>query len=379
VNRSAPTVETGLISADDHMDLNYVPRDLWQSRVPAKWRNEAPRVVAADNGQLIWVREDRAWSTYGSKKADGRMTPFPSIGLTEEVEPDVWRPSSVKHRLEDMDRDNVYASVIYNFVNWSFENPELKGLCIHAFNDWTAEFCSTPRLIGVAVLPTYDVRAAVAELRHIVDLGFRMVMFDVGGATPPIHDPAWDELWGLAAESGTIVSAHIEANFPLPPRTKKFETQPRFDWTWLNIAGIAQTGLKLAPVLAQVTMCGLFERHPDLKFVLGESSIGWVPFVLERLDFECQNYRDHASGLPKTRPSELFRSNMYCTFQNDKVGVTLIPQVGEDNVMWAADYPHGDGTFPNSIDAVEEIFADSPPDIRRKATHDTAKALFDIR
>jgi predicted TIM-barrel fold metal-dependent hydrolase len=59
--------------------------------------------------------------------------------------------------------------------------------------------------------------------------------------------------------------------------------------------------------------------------------------------------------------------------------VTLIPEVGEDNVMWAADYPHGDGTFPNSMKAVEEIFADSSPEIRRKATHDTAQALFGVR
>ncbi len=378
MNGTAPTVDTGLISADDHMDLNYVPRDLWQSRVPSKWRAEAPRVVATDKGQLVWVREDRPWSTYGSKTADGRKTPFPSIGLTEEVEPDVWRPSSVKYRLEDMDRDNVYASVIYNFVNWTFENPELKGLCIRAFNDWTAEFCSTPRLVGVGVLPTYDVAAAVAELQHTIDLGLRMVMFDVGGAITPIHDRAWDELWSLAAESRTIVSAHIEANFPLPPRAKQIKV-PSFDWTWLNISGIAVTGLKLARVLADVTMCGLLERHPDLRFVLGESSIGWVPFVLERLDFECDNYKGHASGLPEARPSELFRRNMYCTFQYDKVGVTLIPEFGEDNVMWAADYPHGDGTFPNSMQAVDEIFAGASPEIRRKATHDTAKALFDIR
>ena len=136
MNESAPTIETGLISADDHMDLNYVPPDLWQSRVARKWRDEAPHVVTIDNGQRLWVREERVWSIYGSKTADGRKTPFPMAGLTEEAEPDVWRPSSVKYRLEDMDRDNIYASVIYNFVSWSFENPELKGVCIHAFNDW---------------------------------------------------------------------------------------------------------------------------------------------------------------------------------------------------------------------------------------------------
>jgi predicted TIM-barrel fold metal-dependent hydrolase len=318
------------------------------------------------------------WSTYGSKTADGRKTPFSMAGLTEEVAPDVWRPSSVKYRLEDMDRDNIYASVIYNFVSWTFENPELKGVCIHAFNDWTADFCSTPRLIGVGVLPTYDVVAAVNELRHTIDRGLRMVMFDMAGAAMPVHDRGWDPLWSLAEESGTIISVHIEANFPMPPRTKEF-TAPTRQRTWLNTAGVAVTNLSLARVLADVTMCGLLERHQRLRFVLGESSIGWVPFVLERLDFECENYKNHATGLPKTKPSELFRRNMYCTFQYDKIGVSLIPELGEDNVMWAADYPHGDGTFPYSMKAVDEIFADSPARIRAKATRETAKALFNIQ
>src|SRR5688500_10132717 len=94
-------VETGLISGDDHMDLCYLPADLWQSRVPARSRDVAPRVELV-GGQPMWVREGNRWGIHGSKKALGSKIPFEDVGLAEEVEPGVFRPASPKHRLEDM-------------------------------------------------------------------------------------------------------------------------------------------------------------------------------------------------------------------------------------------------------------------------------------
>ena len=136
--------------------------------------------------------------------------------------------------------------------------------------------------------------------------------------------------------------------------------------------------MSLADVLADVTMSGMLMRHPRLKFVLGESSLGWIPFVLERLDFECVNYSDRADALPAMKPSEQFARNVYCTFQDEKIGVQHIPDIGIDNVMWAADYPHGDGTFPRSKEAVDRIFANSSDEIRAKATGETASRLYRI-
>jgi uncharacterized protein len=372
-----PDVDSGLISADDHMDLCYVPQDLWQSRLARRWRSEAPHVVGVD-GQRLWIREDRVWGIYGSKKQDGRKTPFDSVGLTEEVEPDVWRPSSVTHRLEDMDRDSVYAQVIFNFTNWSFEDPQLKALCMAAYNDWISGFCSqSERLIGLGVLPTADPGATLEELQHCIEQGLRIVMFEVSGAGRPIHDPIWDPIWKLAVESATIMCVHIESPPTLPARSKTFKPVSA-SRNAVQVGGTALVGMSLARVLADVIMGGVLERHPTLRFVLGESSLGWVPFVIERLDFECDNYKGHATGLPSIKPSEQFRRNVYCTFQNDEVGVSLIPYLGEDKVMWASDYPHGDGTYPYSAEAVDRIFAKSSPQIRQKATHDNAQRLFNV-
>lgn len=369
-----------LISCDDHMDLCYVPADLWQSRVASKWRGAAPRVVTLDTGKTMWVREANNWGIHGSKKADGRKVPFDQAGLSEEVEPGVFRPSSAKHRLEDMDRDGVYAQVIYNFLDWSFEDPALKSACVQAFNSWMAELCSADpnRLVGLAVLPSHDAAAAVRELERVTRLGLRGAIFDVFDASMPISDPSWDPVWSVASESGVAISVHIGFGAHQPMRPGSKDTGSGLGKTWRLPVAAATGCLSLARVLAEVIFSGVLERHPKLKFVLGESSIGWIPFVLERLDFEHENYREHLGDLSKLRPSEQFRRNVSCTFQDEKLGVEMIPLIGEDNVMWASDYPHGDGTFPHTREAVQRIFANSTPDLQRKVSRDNAAKLYRI-
>ena len=104
------------ISSDDHMDLCYIPPTMWRDRLPAKYQETAPKVVQTEKGP-VWFREGERWGIYGSKRADGRKVVFDEVGLLEEPEPDVWRPSNAKYRLDDMDRDGVYAQVIYNFLD----------------------------------------------------------------------------------------------------------------------------------------------------------------------------------------------------------------------------------------------------------------------
>ena len=122
---------------------------------------------------------------------------------------------------------------------------------------------------------------------------------------------------------------------------------------------------------------GALERHPGLKLVLGESGIGWVPYVIERMDLEWVNHTPNAQDYKiTTRPSEVFSRQVYATYEEDRIGVTLIPEVGVDNVMWASDYPHPDSTFPHSMWAIEEQFATMDPAIKRKVTSETAARLY---
>lgn len=371
-----PDQRTALYSSDDHMDLAYVPATLWQERVAAKWRETAPRVVKTGNGKSMWVREGRDWGVHGSKKTDGRIVVFDAAGLAEEPEPGVFRAASPKYRLEDMNRDNIYAQVIYNFLDWGFQDPLLKEACIIAFNDWIAEFCAAnrDRLIGLAVLPTHDPQAALREMQRCAKLGMRGAMFEFTGTTLPISHADWNPLWAAAAETGTAISFHImTGGRPPTALTQKPDSPP-----WIRPARAAIGCMMLNEVFAELMFCGIAERHPMLKLVLAESSLGWIPFVLERLEFQQHNYRHLGDALPRTPAKELFRRNFYCTFQEEKLGVQWIPHIGEDNVMWAADYPHGDGSFPRSNEVVDRIFKGLDPAIKRKATRDTMKKLYRI-
>ena len=129
--------------------------------------------------------------------------------------------------------------------------------------------------------------------------------------------------------------------------------------------------------LMDIAMSGILPRNPKLRLASVESGIGWIPFVLERLDFEHHNYGEHISDLPKTRPSEQFRRNVYCTFQDEKLGVRMIEQIGEDNVMWASDYPHGDSTWPHSRKSIGESPLSALGDEAvRKVTCENAARLY---
>lgn len=366
-----------LISSDDHMDLCYLPPDLWQSRVPPAFRERAPRVIQGPNSP-IWVREGSFWGGWGSKKADGKKCVFDLTDLAEEPEPGVFRPSSPHYRLADMDRDGLETHVMYNFLEWPFADQALKTECIRAYNTWLAkEFCvaDRDRLIGLATLPAHDPGVAVKELQRIRNLGLRGAIFDVFGATTSIGEPIWEPVWAAAEETGVVLSVHIGGG----THTLDYRN-PKLNRTW-RLPAFASVGcIQLDEVLAILIMSGILDRHPALRIVLGESSLGWIPFVLERLDFEQRNYRAHTLDMPsRMTPSEYFHRQVYATFQDEVLGVQLIPLIGEDNVLWASDYPHGDGTFPNSSKAVDRIFAAVEPRIRRKATWENAQKLYKIR
>ncbi len=364
-----------MVSCDDHMDLNCLPPKLWEERLPAAFKDRAPKVVEMPQGPS-WVREGERWGYHGSREAAGMVSKFTNFGIPEEVEPGVFRPSTPRYRLEDMDRDGVYAQVIYNLLGWAFQDQELKAECLKAFNSWLAEdFCQADpdRLVGLAFLPCHTPQAAIQELARVVKMGLRGAVFDVFASASPIFDEAWDPFWAAAQDSGAIISVHIGGGFHTLSRAGG---APRL---WRTPTSAAIVCMQLDEVVASVIFSGILERHPRLRLVMGESGIGWVPFVLERLEYEYDNYFDAMKDdRPKIRPTELFRRQMYVTFQNEKLGVQLIPHIGVDNVMWASDYPHPDGTFPQSREAVESIFTGIDPGIKRKVTRDTAASLYGL-
>ena len=141
---------------------------------------------------------------------------------------------------------------------------------------------------------------------------------------------------------------------------------------------VACATLQMDEPLAAVIFSGALERHPRLKIVIAETGIGWLPYMLERMDDTYRKFLDAGEfwrthgGLRLTMPpSAYFRRQVWATFQTDLVGLRLVDMLGEDRVMWASDYPHADSTWPDSQQAIEENFngvapAARPPDPLRQ-------------
>jgi len=113
--------------------------------------------------------------------------------------------------------------------------------------------------------------------------------------------------------------------------------------------GVSAFQMNLVNILAAVIDAAVFERYPDLRIGFGESGIGWIPYALDRMDFESEDrFRD--LGLTM-RPSDYWRPQCKATFQFDRIGTKLIDDMGVETIMWASDYPHTDGVWPESSKA----------------------------
>jgi predicted TIM-barrel fold metal-dependent hydrolase len=373
-----------VISADDHIDLPWLPRDLWDKRVPAAWRERAPRVVDTADGPW-WVCGDERWDMWGGRRGaagaqGGRRTALERGGV---LEPGVLRPTTTALRLEDMARDGIDATVMYGpIVPLLVGDPALRRVCYRAYNDWLAEFCATApeRLIGAGLVPIDDPRMAADEVRHLRALGLRTGMFLAARVETPLWDEAWEPLWEAAAETGVVIGFHLSGGL----RTVAFGG-PKANHPGNMGVRVACSTVQMDEPLAAVIFAGALERHPRLRIVLAETGIGWLPYMLERMDDSYRKFVDapeywraHGGLRITMEPSAYFRRQIWATFQTDLAGLRLLDTLGEDRVMWASDYPHADSTWPESQKAIADNFKDVAPGARRRITCDNARALYGL-
>jgi uncharacterized protein len=269
-----------------------------------------------------------------------------------------------------MDRDGVWASIVYgpNLFGLPIQDPELKAASLAAYNDWAAGFNrhAPDRLSVLPVLPTHASDAAAAELQRVARDGHR------GAIISPFEfrcsDPEWERFWDVAAEVGLPISFHIGQG------TSQVRVAPG---SWELAAFSAVGPMQLDEPLAMMIYSGVLERHPTLRLVLAESGIGWLPYFVHRLDAAAEKHVDKAQDYRiTTKPSELFRRQVYATFEEEPLGPELLPLLGPDNFMWASDYPHPDSTFPHSREAVAHAFRGLAPDFVERVTATNCKRLY---
>ncbi len=375
---------TPAISADSHMDLVYMPHDAFTDRVSQKWRDRVPHVVGSDEGK-IWVgdqdqRKLARVGYYGPGLTAGKRGAI----LVEEgfASGEKRSPADPELRRLDQERDGVAAEVMYGILGLSkglsggsgLSDPELVAVVYHAYNDFIAEFNATDpkRFCGLGCIPNHDVNVAVDEAKYCVERGLKGAAFVAWTPEYPVWHTYWEPLWRAAEEMGLVISPHVFEGGASIVDKMGGDSVPGPKGAWLVVSP-----MQLDEVLTSVVFSGIPERHPNLKIVLGESGIGWLPYVLERMDY---TYEDRLADDLKLslKPSEYFQRQIYATFQKDAHGVRAMAEIAPDNVMWANDYPHRDGTWPESQQAIDWQFADVDESIKRKMLWENVSKLYNL-
>jgi predicted TIM-barrel fold metal-dependent hydrolase len=290
------------------------------------------------------------------------------------------RPTTPELRIADLDRDGLDAEIVYGclMINDLIANPELRAWANAIYNDWAVDFAkrSDPsRIFPLAIIPNNDPAVAAAEVRRCAGMGLKGGDLAFKRMSLPLYHRAWDALWQAAAECRFPISFHSTGFKGLrTPDTPQMEREYATVWRLVRSALFQLDGME---VLVSLLASGACERYPELRFVLGESGVTWLPYVFDRLDTE---YEDRARELGLSmKPSDYFRRQGYTTYQQDKYLEPIIPIVGEDNIIWGSDYPHPDSVWPESRRHIDANLAALPERVRRKITVDNVARLYALR
>lgn len=365
-----------IISVDDHL---VEPADLWTSRLPKKYHDACPHVIYApqddtpilDGAMYIekpgttgkpvawWVYEEYHYSIKRLIAAAGFPPEEVELkGVTyDEMRKGCWDRDA---RLADMSVNHVEASLCFpNYPRFAGQiflrarDKVVSKLCVEAYNDFMVEqWCagSGGRMIPLCIVPLWDAQLAAAEVRRNAARGVRAVAFSECPYwldLPTIHSGYWDPFFEACDETSTVVCMHIGSG----TRTTRTGADAPDAIHAVNIF------TNSACSLTDYLYSGVLARYPNLKLLYAEAQIGWIPYVVERVD---DVWRTHLWAAGEKRltepPSTSYYRQVHSCFFKDTVGLKLLDEVGVDNVLFETDYPHQDGTWPRTRDLAAQMF-----------------------
>jgi predicted TIM-barrel fold metal-dependent hydrolase len=354
--------EMVLVSIDDHV---IEPEDMFERHIPARYKDQAPRYVHDESGRGYW-------------EFQGLETGMSGLGAVASWPHEEWdmdpvdfpemRPATydVDLRVRDMDANGQLTGMCFpTFAGFngmslarSTVDRDLTNAVVSAYNDWHIDELAgghPGRFIPLAIVPTYDPQAMVAEINRVAAKGCTAVSLPetpYGVGLPAFdEDGYWDPVFGALCDHDMAMCLHIGGAFGLLQRART-----------ANEDNLIIMSPQLSAVATSDLMAGgIFRRYPSLKVAMSEGGIGWIPFFLDRMDRHVWNHRwtGIKVAADDRTPSELWRSNFLGCFITDPSALRLRDRIGMETLAWECDYPHSDSTWPFSPEALLKELEDA--------------------
>jgi len=363
-----------IISVDDHL---VEPPDMFEGRLPSHLQDRAPKVITNDRGHEVWEFEGQTFTQVGMNAVAGRSKSMKNLEPTRfsDMRRGCW---DIHERIRDMDLNGIWASVNFPSMITGFcgrvfaqaKDQELGWATTQAWNDWLHDEWWSPypeRIVPLGITFLSDPEKGAAEIRRNAERGFTAVTLPerphrIG--FPSLFTGYWDPIIEACAETDTVIALHVGSSggYENPEGAPSLQL------------GATMFGQLSLAACAEWLWSGYPVRYPNLKIAMSEGGIGWVAMLLDRLD----NIIDRSGyGLGwDERPADVLKRNFwFCTLDDPSTIVTR-HRIGVENIMFETDYPHGDGTWPDTQDLVEEVYGHLPDDELRAILCENAARVF---
>lgn len=369
-------VKYTVISVDDHL---VEPPDMFEGRLPAKLQDRAPRIIENKHGHEVWEFEgERHWQV-GQNAVAGRR---PETVKIEPFRFDQMRRGcwDIHARIHDMDINGIWASLNFPSMITGFcgrvyaqaKDAELGLAVTRAWNDWMHDEWWQPypqRIIPMGITWLADPEVGAEEIHRNAARGFTSVTLPerphrIG--FPSIFDEYWEPIIAACAETDTVISLHVGSSgmVDLPSGSPA-----------LQLAATLFGSLSLT-ACAEWVWSGWPVKYPNLKIAMSEGGIGWVGMLIDRLDNIVDRSGYGLDGFGGKRPADVLREHFwFCTIDDPSTIVTR-HVIGVEHIMFETDYPHGDGTWPDTQDLIERVWGDLPDAELRLMLHENAAKLY---
>jgi predicted TIM-barrel fold metal-dependent hydrolase len=366
-----------LVSVDDHV---VEPPDVFEDRLPAKFVEFAPQFITNPDGTNVWRYNGETAGNVALNAVAGR--PKEEYGI-EPTSFSQLRPGTYDHneRIKDMSANGILGSLCFptfpQFCGQLFARTEDKDVAlamVRAYNDWHIdEWCGSHpgRFIPCAIPAIWDPEVMAAEIRRVAKKGCHALTFSENPSKlgwPSIHSDHWDPVWQACCDESVVVCMHIGSSSQLTITSPDAPMDVLITLQPMNIVQAA----------ADLVWSPMLRKFADLKVALSEGGIGWIPYFLERIDY---NYdRHHAwtgQDFGSKLPSEVFNEHILTCFIDDKFGIASRGALDVDMVTWECDYPHSDSNWPESPEVLAQSMVDVSDSDVDKITHLNAMKHYD--